>query len=306
MLAVRTTTRIDACQRIWERAIAPETVFDLWALRECFHRHFACPPLFLTVEESGHSALLPLSVGSEASSAVYFPGERWRGRTWLERNRLAASDGPSLDRLIQAAPDILDLRYLTFSSGPRIALEEDETSYLFFPAHYDFCFDRYLASLPAKRFKSADADLDALKAAVTYRYDAASDYARLIEMNVTTFGADSYFHEPRFRAAFDDVVSMLRGKGWLRVTSALIDGRPAAIDVGCIYRGTHTLLAGATDSEFRGIAKLINLHHMEQACRQRLASVDFMAGDFPWKRHFKLSPHRQYQLVTKRNARVGT
>lgn len=306
MLPVRITTRIDECQRIWQQAIAPETIFDLWALRECFHRQFGCQPLFLTVEEGAHSGLLPLSAGPEAGSAVYFPGELWQGRTWLERNRLPISDGLSFHRLTETAPPALDLRYLAPSSSLSSKLEDDETHYLFFPAHYDFCFDRYLAALPAKRFKSRDIDLEALRASVTYRYDLASDYGAMVEMNLGTFGPDSYFHDPRFRAAFDDVVSMLSDKGWLRLTTAVIDGRPAAIDVGSMFKGTHTLLAGATDNRFRGIAKLINFHHMEQACRQRLACVDFMAGDFPWKRLFKLSPHRQYQVVTSRSANVGT
>lgn len=306
MLAVRTTTRIDDCQRLWERAISPETIFDLWAIRECFHRHFGCQPLFLTVEEGGHSGLLPLSAGAATGSAVYFPGELWQGRTWLECNRLQVSDRVSFDQLIKAAPAALDLRYLNPPSGQGFRLEDDEAGYLFLPAHYDFSFERYLAGLPAKRLKVGGANLDALDAAVTYRYDLASDYGMMVEMNLGTFGPNSYFHESRFRAAFDDVVSMLRAKGWLRLTTALMDGRPAAIDVGCIFEGTHTLLAGATDSRFRGIAKLINFHHMEQACRQRLTCVDFMAGDFPWKRLFKLSPLRQYQLITTRSDRVGT
>jgi len=76
----------------------------------------------------------------------------------------------------------------------------------------------------------------------------------------------------------------LRGRGWLRMTTVTIDGEVATVDLGCIYRGAHTLLAGSTHEHFPGVAKLINIHHMRRACRERLRLVDFLCGDFSWLR----------------------
>lgn len=301
-LDVRATTSIDDCRRLWERTIPVEQVSDLWAFRECFHRHFDSPPLFLTVEEGDHFGLLPLSAGPDGDSCVYFPGELWKGRTWIELNRLPISSEAALDRLIEASAAPIDLRYLVPAAAVNRALDVDEIDYLFVPSDYGHSFERYLAQLSSKRFKSSEGDLELLGAATSYRYDVASDYETMVAMNLRTFGADSYFSDPRFRAAFDDLVALLRERGWLRLTTALIDGKPAAIDVGCVYRGTYTLLAGATDDRFLGVAKLINLHHIEWACRQRLACVDFMSGDFQWKNLFNLSPRPLHQIVLPRGA----
>jgi CelD/BcsL family acetyltransferase involved in cellulose biosynthesis len=66
--------------------------------------------------------------------------------------------------------------------------------------------------------------------------------------------------------------------------------------MGAIWNNTYTVLAGGTDVEFPGVAKLINLHHIQWACRQRLACVDFLCGDFNWKSRFHLVPRPLYEL----------
>jgi CelD/BcsL family acetyltransferase involved in cellulose biosynthesis len=82
----------------------------------------------------------------------------------------------------------------------------------------------------------------------------------------------------------------------LRVTTLLIGGEVAAIDMGAVWRNTYAVLAGGTRSEFPGVAKLINLHHLEWSCRQRFSYVDFLCGDFNWKNRFHLTPRPLYQM----------
>jgi hypothetical protein len=76
----------------------------------------------------------------------------------------------------------------------------------------------------------------------------------------------------------------------------LINDEPAAVDMGCLYNGVYTLMAGGTNSRFPGVAKLINLHHMERACRERMHQVDFLCGDFNWKKLFHLTPRPLFKL----------
>ena len=57
------------------------------------------------------------------------------------------------------------------------------------------------------------------------------------------------------------------------------------------------MLAGGTNHEFPGVAKLINFHHLEIACHQRFDSVDFLCGDFGWKRRFRLVARPLYQIT---------
>ena len=278
--------------------IPHEHIADLWAFRACFQRHFKRPRHFLAMEAyGGRTGLLPLSYIEEGGSYGYFPGETWRGRTWIEMNRLPATDASLLDRLIERCPAPYELRYLLPSQTALTRpLPVDEMGYLFTPGSYHHRFDRYLGSLPRKRLKTLSKDTAALSKDVQYRYNVFSDYEALIELSIETFGRSSYFHDSRFQNAFRDVLYLLRDNGWLRLTTAIVDGRLAAIDLGCVYRGTYTLLAGATDPLFRGIAKVINLHHLHWACSQRLERVDFLCGDFSWKERFGLERRPLYRL----------
>ncbi len=298
MLDFRVITDLADCRRIWEKTIPCENIADLWAFRACFQRHFERTPHFLTVEEEGgRSGLLPLSFIEEGGGYGYFPGETWQARTWIEMNRLPTASASLLDRLVERCPTPYELRYLLPpETAPTRPLAVDEVGYLFMPGSYDHRFERYFGSYSRKRLKILAKDIAALSREVRYRYDVLSDYEALVALNLETFGRNSYFHDPRFENAFRDVLGLLQANGWLRLTTALIDGRVAAVDLGCVYGGTYTLLAGGTNSAFLGIAKVINLHHMAWACSQRLERVDFLCGDFSWKERFRLDRRPLYCL----------
>ena len=58
------------------------------------------------------------------------------------------------------------------------------------------------------------------------------------------------------------------------------------------------VLLGGTDPEFRGVAKAMNMQHLEFACEQRLSRVDFLCGDFHWKKLWHLDPQSLYKYVS--------
>lgn len=118
----------------------------------------------------------------------------------------------------------------------------------------------------------------------------------LVMKNIERFGADSYFSDHRFREGFRDMLNLLAGQGMLRVTTMRQGHRIIAVDAGSIYRQQYTLLAGATDRDVPGIAKLINLRHLQWGCQAQLREVDFLCGDFSWKPLFHLTPRPLHLL----------
>jgi CelD/BcsL family acetyltransferase involved in cellulose biosynthesis len=108
----------------------------------------------------------------------------------------------------------------------------------------------------------------------------------------------SYFYDRRFFNAFVDLIAFLDQNNLLRLTSVTVGGRLAAVDVGALWKNSYTILAGGTNPDFPGIAKLINFHHIEWACRQRLAAVDFLCGDFNWKSRLRLQPRPLYKICS--------
>ena len=169
--------------------------------------------------------------------------------------------------------------------------------YLFFPGQYDYSFARYLEEFSGKTRRNMAREVARIEGqGVTYRFDCVADIGYLFRMNCEAFGETSYFSDARFLAAFEQLVGWICSRGLQRVTTILVGGEIAAVDLGVLWQGTYTLLAGATNPAFPGIAKMINLHHLEWACRQRLSMVDFLCGDFGWKERFHLSRRPLYAM----------
>ena len=302
MEGFRAVTDLDECQDAWRRAIPSEVISDLWEVRDCFQRHFRRPSHFIVAENGPTSGeirgFLPLSWMEEANCYGYFPGETWHGKTWLEQNRIVAPDEGTLAGLLGNCPGNCHLRYLVpQDSGDPDLRTIDEVGYLFLPPRYDYDMENYFQEFSHKSAKRIKRELDAFGASgASYRHDDLSDFDRLIALNVGRFGSDSYFDDQRFREGFRSLMHFLHENGWLRLTALVIGGETAAVDMGCVYRGTYTVLAGGTHGGHPGVAKLINVHHMTRACQERLGVVDFLCGAFSWKELFHLEPRALYLL----------
>jgi hypothetical protein len=297
-ITIRTVTDLDECQAIWRAVIPGEVITDLWEVRDCFQRHFRRPVKFLVIEDSsGVSGLLPLSFIEELRCYGYFPGETWHGKTWLEQNRIyLRTEEPQT--LLSRFRLPYHLRYLCLQENlPQNELTIDEIGYLFSPPQYDFSIENYFQEFSHKSIKQILKDVAALeRMGVSYRYDDLSDFDLMIRLNISRFGADSYFFDRRFRESFHSLAYFLYENGWLRLTTVLIENEPAAVDMGCLYRGVYTLMAGGTNHRYPGVAKLINLHHLQRACEERMQQVDFLCGDFNWKKLFHLTPRPLFLL----------
>ena len=299
MVSFRVVTALEECREVWERAIPEETITDLWEVRECFQRHFRRPAYFIVAEAAGRiCGLLPLSWIEESLCYGYFPGETWENKTWLEQNRVPIRGDALLADLLSYCPSPYHLRYLL----PVDSIAEndhviDETGYLFVPAHYDYDIENYFQQFSHRSAKRIKRELAAIEdRGVRYRRDDTGDFEHLVRLNLRRFGTSSYFHDRRFLQSFRSLMDLLNDGGWLRLTTLMIGGEPAAVDLGCIYRGVYTLLAGGTHGGSPGVAKLINVYHMRRACEERLRLVDFLCGDFSWKRLFHLTPRPLYLL----------
>ncbi len=299
MLHIECVDDLRACRRLWEQAFPREYLTDLWDVRGCFHEHYRRPACFVVARDGEQlCGLLPLSWIEETERYGYFPGETWKGRTWLEQNRILARDADVLPQLLARIPGQYQLRYLlpenvADAQGSVI----DEIGYLFHPPRYDYDMERYYREFAHRNVKRLRREVTALAQRLSFRHDHAADLEALIELNLGRFGDASYFADSRFTESFRTLMAWLRERGWLRLTTILDGDTAAAVDLGGVYGGAYTLLGGGTHADYAGVAKLINLHHMEHACRERYTQVDFLCGDFSWKTLFHLTPRPLYMLA---------
>jgi hypothetical protein len=299
---VRVCEDIEECGYIWDNHWPKTCLFDLWSVRNCFQQNFNNPPYFLVAEKNKKiQGLLALSWIDETHSFGHFPGEIWQRKTWLEQNKILACNSNVFNELMGHIPASSNIRYLTREtlrlSGEDLML--DEIGYLFFPGRFEYSFENYMNQFPGKSRKKLNRELDRLQShGLAFRHDDLRDISMLFRMNQEAFGEGSYFRDSRFLNSFEQLAVSLKNSGMLRVTTALLGGKIAAVDMGAIYGSTYTVLAGATNPDFPGIAKLINFHHLEWACKNRFSSVDFLCGDFGWKERFRLTPRPLFTINT--------
>lgn len=290
MLRFETVTDAGACEGLWRSEMPRANLADLWEVRECFHRHYRRPPCFLVARDGGGvCGLLPMAWMAESKCYGCFPGETWHGKTWLEQNRIPVRGGASVSAFLERAPGPVHLRYLLPADGVSAA-PVDEIGYLFRPPCYNYDIENYFREFSGKSAKRLKKELGAFAdRGAEYRYDEPKDFDWIVEMNVARFGEDSYFADVRFREGFRDLLRLLDAMGALRMTAVLVGGEIAAADMGCVFNGTYTLLAGGTHPDYPGVAKVINTRHMARACEERIECVDFLCGDFSWKKLFHLA-----------------
>ena len=301
MLNIDICKDLEEARELWQRHWPQQCLFDLWPVRYCFQSQFNYTPYFIVASENyKFRGMLALSWIEEQQCFGHFPGEIWHGKTWLEQNRILASDSEVFSALVYHIPGMSKLRYLT-DDLPLVrdsVAVIDEVGYLFYPQQYDYSFQTYLQSFSGKSRKKMRSELNRLTiGGVSYRYDCFDDVAQLFRMNLENFGEESYFYDVRFLRAFENLLAWLQANNMLRVTTVLIGGRIAAVDVGAVWNQAYTVLAGGTHPDFQGVAKLINFHHIEWACQQRFREVDFLCGEFNWKNRFRLTARPLYKMV---------
>ncbi len=302
MFKLSVISDIYECREVWERVVPKDSIFDLWEARYCFQKHFKRPANFIIAEKNGTiCGLLPLSWIKESKTYGYFPGETWNGKTWIEQNRIYSNDNSIRNEFFKCVKGPYYLRYIIPYMNIEGNYPVDEIGYLFKPEKYEYDMNKYFEEFSGKSRKRLKRELEFFKEqSINFRYNELDDFSMLINLNISRFGNNSYFADERFRDSFYSLIYLLNDKDCLRITTIFIKDEIAAIDMGCIYNGVYTLLAGGTNSNFPGIAKLINIHHMEWACQEKLKVVDFLCGDFNWKKQFHLTPRPLYLLSNKK------
>lgn len=300
MVDIDVCVDLDEARILWERHWPQSCFFDLWPVRACFQNQYMHKPHFLIASRKNRFAgMMALSWIEEEQYFGHFPGEIWQGKTWLEQNKVLAADQETAKTLLSHLPNDSKVRYLCLENpaGDDFPAVVDETGYLFYPQQYDYAFTSYWRSFSGKSRKKIRSEIKRLEASgVEFRYNQRADIDRMFQLSLEQHQNRSYFHDPRFLRAFQNLADWLQAKDMLRITTVEIGGRVAAVDMGAVWNGTYTLLAGGTHADFPGVAKLINLHHLERACARRMKMVDFLCGDFNWKERFHLSPRPLYQI----------
>lgn len=278
-------------EAVWRSLMPASHLFNNWDVRLAFHNAFQREPLGIIARRDNMPVgILPLSFIPDAGYYGYFPGETWQDKTWLEQN-IIPYDRPDLLRLLwDAAPFNTNLRYLRYSSASNIyGFEKDEYNYFIHPGRYHYNMDNFFQSFNGKSRKKIFHEINRYEESSTRILNGLQrDIDWMISENLKTFGDLSYFADRKFQKGFSNLIDFLVRINALIIFKIEFQGKVAAVDVGALYKNTYTIIAGAVDREFPGISKIINLHHIRWGFNQKFWILDFLCGDFNWKKRFRL------------------
>jgi hypothetical protein len=301
MAKTRFVTGLESCRSLWEAVAEPKHVFDLWSFRTCFQRHFHSRPSFLLLEDKGCvTGMLPLCYSQEQDMFLFFPGEVWKSKTWIERTPVYAKDNHDLLALLDACPERTYLRYMDLRNGPvQEILSVDELGYVLYPGRLHQDIAAYYRRFSGKKFKNLTRAIQSLVGESTvFHVNRLEDFDLLVDMSLSRYGEDSYLWDQRFRESFRDVMLFLYGRGMLRMVSLEIEGKTVAVDLGALCNNIYTVFLGGTDPDTPGVAKVMNRNHIEFAFQHGVSKVDFLCGDFHWKQLWHLDEEPLYKFVS--------
>jgi hypothetical protein len=293
-------SELEECERLWHLLVRPKGVSDLWEFRLCLHRYFNHRPCFVLLEDrKGIAGMVPLSYVEELDLFVFFPGELWEDKTWIERTPIYAREPGLVPDLLHSCPERTYLRYMEVSYASDVSgLSMDEIGYVLYPRDLGPDLTRYRARFPNKKFKAILKEVRSFAETVaSFHLNRLKDFDRLVDMSVKYYGEDSYLYDSRFREGFRDLMYFLQQGGRLRMVSLEIQGETVAVDLGALWRGTYTVFLGGADQRFPGVAKAMNMHHIEFACNKGISKLDFLCGDFHWKKLWHLDPEPLFKFV---------
>jgi hypothetical protein len=301
MTTRRFVNNLETCRQLWNTLLPVSVVSDMWEFRMCFHRQYGHRPCFMILEDAeGVSGMMPLSYIEGSNKSGFFPGEIWNEKTWLERTPFYVRDSGVIDELFDSCPEGTCLRYMDPLPEPYSQLQAlDEIGYVLYPSQLDFKLESYSGRFSHKKYKSIIKVVDSIKGQGSRFYvNRLEDFDTLVSMSIESFGENSYLHDHRFRNSWQDVIHFLHKNGWLRMISLEIMGKIAAVDIGSLYNGVYTVYLGGASRDLPGVAKVMNMYHIEYAFINRLFKMDFLCGDFHWKKLFHLTPEPLYKYIS--------
>ena len=99
--------------------------------------------------------MLPLSYVEESDMFVFFPGEMWKNKTWIERTPIYLRDRDLLSEILSSCPQRTYLRYIDVPEASLFRpLEVDEIGYVLYPSNLGPDLASYRSRFSSKKFSN--------------------------------------------------------------------------------------------------------------------------------------------------------
>lgn len=296
MIEIKLVSDLKTAEDLWNKLSPKNNIYDLWNFRYCFYQSDPQPLYFYTAYDDDQPvALLPLQYNQELACLEFF------AENFTENNQPFFASGY----------EYLSQRLFEQDFGKTIKAYDldgiDEfTCALPLEDHVYFInlaglgsFDDYLLKAFSDRKKRAKfrriATLLEEKHEIKTIINDFDDLKLIMDLNVKSFGAESYLNIGKERQPFFDLIKL--PLDWRSIT-VVVDGVKLAGSLSVLYRDTYFyMIAGADMSTIPDVFKYLTKANLELAIASGAKIFNCSLGDCNWKSHWHMDKQPQYKFV---------
>lgn len=292
---IRLVQDLKEAERVWKELSPGYYLEDLWDFRFAYYQVNPWPLYFYVAYENGEPVgLLPLQKNTE-----------WKGFEFFAED--IASDNrpfvkPGYEHLIpelfQAAPQPCKI-YDIAGDDPFITKLPIE-DYIYYldtagiHSYQDYLQSRFSTSKKRNNFDRLFRILER-DHEVKVVYDNFADMERLMDLNVSHFGEESYLRTEKERQPY---LNLLKAPLDWRFITVEVDGEKLACSLAAIYNGVYYyLIVGSDISQVPDAFKYLTKANLELALKEGVREFNCALGACNWKEYWHLDKRPQYEFT---------
>lgn len=272
-------------RKLWERFSPNQTLWDLWAVRDCFIKGTNYPLYFIVGYEGDKVVgVLPLCHNLDLNCYSFL------GEEFPEDNRLLIEDKTRLSEFLKQCPPRTYLDYIWSGDKvffPSLIVEDnpDDCNYYLDLTNFSD-FDDYLKTFNKKHRKNLRYDLRGL-AEQGFAFHFESNFQEnVIEAiagySAKRFAGESFFTLEGFKKSLANLMQLAETNNWLHVVVIKKDGQIFGAQFAVLFAGTYNVIMGGHDFTVDNLGKLLTVGHLQRAMAAGAKRINFMTGG-SWK-----------------------
>ncbi len=160
---------------------------------------------------------------------------------------------------------------------------EREERYFLRPARFGFDFDNHIRAFSPDKRQGFTYDLRKIRERnPVLRWSDEDESALFAALSIKNFGAESDYASDNGRRELERVIREIRRGGRLRTLTIEIEGQKQAVSMSLHYGDYWVALYAASNRDFKNLGKLLNVETIQEACRRKVAEINYMTG-MKWK-----------------------
>lgn len=281
---------LSSAKIIWDTLSDRNCLYDVWDFRYRFYHYYKYPLYFYTdYHDSEPVALLPLQFNTDIDKLEFFGGD------YMENNRIYSKSGykGTLQDYVQLFDKPYYLEYINENMGIQNNLPIQEMTYALDIRSFHNQNEYIEYAFEGKQRKNLKREMRIITdLGIEVKTNVMNDVNLLMDLNIQTFGAKSYFNREYWRNIFTELTTLSFN---VYLLTFVVDGIKRGASLAFLYNDVYYYFNTGSDKDaVPNLGKFITLTNIETAIKSGAHYFDAGVEDLGWKRHWKLNEKALY------------